>query len=495
MPGLSVNDIVTVTIQMSPVASPLRNFGSLLILGDSDIIDIQERYRKYTSLSSIATDFGTTAPEYKAALLFFSQSPAPAQCYLGRWAASNTSGKLVGTALTATQQLIANFNGILNGGINFTVDGIAKNLTGLNFSGQTNLNGVASVVQGAFAGSASIVWNAAYNRFEVKSSTTSTSSNISFASPGSGVDISSLLGLTQLQGGYTVAGALAETIESCVNTFMNLTNAWYGLQIAATAAILDASYVNVASAIEASGSSVSRILGVTTQEAAALLTSSTTDLAALLQAGGYSRTFCQYSSNNPYASASIFGRAFSVNFQASNSTITLKFKQEPVIVAETLTETAAAALDSKKCNYFVNFNNNTAIIQQGTMANGFFFDEVHGTDWLQNQLQTDVYNLLYTSPTKIPQTDAGINQIATVVSQDLQLAVNNGLVAPGVWTGPPIGALVTGQYLSTGYYVFQPAIATQAASDRQARKAPPIQAAIKLAGAVHFSAIIVSVNR
>ncbi len=495
MAGLSVSDVVSVIIQMSPTASPLRNFGSLLVLGDSDVINTQERYRLYTSLSSIAADFGTNAPEYAAALLFFSQSPAPAQCYVGRWAASNTSGRLIGAALTAAQQLISNFTGILNGGVNFTVDGVVKNLTGLNFSGQTNLNGVASVIQSAFAGSASVLWNASYNRFEIKSSTTGTSSTVSFATTGSGTDISTLLGLTQAQGGYTVAGVLAEAIESCVNTFLNLTNNWYGLQIASTTSILDASYINVASAIEATGGSVSRIFGVTTQESAALLTSSTTDLPALLQAGGYSRTFCQYSSSNPYASASIFGRAFSVNFQASNSTITLKFKQEPVIVAETLTETQAATLTAKNCNVFVNFNNSTAIIQQGTMANGFFFDEVHGTDWLQNQLQTDVYNLLYTSPTKIPQTDAGINQIATVVTQDLQLAVNNGLVAPGVWSGPAIGALVSGQYLSTGYYVFQPAIATQAQSDRQARKAPPIQAAIKLAGAVHFSAIICSVNR
>jgi hypothetical protein len=495
MPGLSVNDVVSVIIQMSPVASPLRNFGSLLIIGDSDPIDTQQRYRLYTSLTAIGTDFGTTAPEYQAALLFFSQSPAPAQCYVGRWASGNTRGRLVGGALNASAQQISNFTGVLNGGVNFTIDGSARNLSGLNFSGQTNLNGVASVIQGAFAGSATVTWNSVYNRFEVKSSSAGSSSAVSFAAPGSGVDISSLLGLTSTQGGYSVGGIQAETIVSCVSTFVGLTNAWYGLQIAATAAVSDADYVNVASTIEATGSSGSRILGVTTQESAALLSTSTADLAALLQAGGYTRTFCQYSSSNAYASASIFGRAFSVNFQGSNTTITLKFKQEPVIVAETLTETQAAALDAKNCNYFVNFNNNTAIIQQGKMAGGFFFDEVHGTDWLQNQLQTDVYNLLYTSPTKIPQTDAGINQIATVVTQDLQLAVNNGFVAPGVWTGPPIGALVTGQFLSTGYYVFQPPIATQAASDRQARKAPPIQAAIKLAGAIHFSSIIVAVNR
>jgi len=493
MPGLSVNDVVSVQIQMAPIAAQQRNFGSLLIVGDSDIIDTSQRYRLYTSANAIATDFGTTAPEYLAAQLFFGQSPQPAQCYVGRWAAAPTKGRLTGAPLTALQQVMSNFTGILNGGVNFTVDGSVKNLTGLNFSAQSNLNGVASVIQSAFAGSATVTWNATYGYFQIKSVTTGTSSSVSFASAGSGTDISALLGLQSTQGGTSVPGVLAETIESCVSTFLSLTNVWYGLQIGAATTILDADYVQIASLIESA--SPSHIFGVTTQEGAALLSTSTTDLAALLQAGGYTRSFCQYSSSNPYASASIFGRAFSVNFNASNSTITLKFKQEPIVTGETLSETAAATLTAKNCNVFVQYNNNTTIIQQGTMANGYFFDEIHGTDWLQNQIQTDVYNLLYSNPTKIPQTDAGINQIATVVAQDCQMAVTNGLVAPGVWTGPAIGALVSGQFLSTGYYIYQPPISSQSVADRAARKSPPIQAAIKLAGAVHFANILVSVNR
>ena len=240
---------------------------------------------------------------------------------------------------------------------------------------------------------------------------------------------------------------------------------------------------------------MSHIFGVTTQEAGALNPNSTTDLPALLQAGGFSRTFSQYSSTDPYASASIFGQAFTVNFNASNTTITIKFKQKPGISYETLTETAAAALTAKNCNVFVLFNNSTAILQQGTMANGYFFDEIHGTDALQNQIQTDVYNAMYSNPTKIPLTDAGVNSIATIVSQDLQIFVNNGFIAPRIWTGSNVGAIVSGQYLATGYYVFQPPVSTLTAAQRAARQAPTIQAAITLAGAVHFSNIIVSVNR
>lgn len=128
------------------------------------------------------------------------------------------------------------------------------------------------------------------------------------------------------------------------------------------------------------------------------------------------------------------------------------------------------------------------------MSNGYFFDTIHGTDWLQNAIQTAVFNLLYTSSTKIPQTDAGVNQILTTVSQQLEQSVLNGLVAPGVWTGPNLGNIVTGQTLTKGYYVYAAPISTQSVADRASRKAPLVQAAIKLAGAIHSAAVIVSVN-
>ena len=73
--------------------------------------------------------------------------------------------------------------------------------------------------------------------------------------------------------------------------------------------------------------------------------------------------------------------------------------------------------------------------------------------------------------------------------------MTNGLVAPGVWNGSPIGSLQTGDTLSTGYYVYIQPMDEQAQSDREARKAPPIQIAVKLRGAIHFVDVAITVNR
>jgi hypothetical protein len=74
-------------------------------------------------------------------------------------------------------------------------------------------------------------------------------------------------------------------------------------------------------------------------------------------------------------------------------------------------------------------------------------------------------------------------------------SVTNGLVAAGVWNGGPIGQLDSGDTLTKGYYVYAQPISEQAQADREARKAPVIQVACKLAGAVHFADVQINVVR
>ncbi|WP_413742492.1 DUF3383 family protein [Sodalis sp. RH15] len=284
----------------------------------------------------------------------------------------------------------------------------------------------------------------------------------------------------------------AETLAAAVNACLEYTN-WYGLAVADDADLVDGDVISVAAAIEAS--SLSHIFAVTTGDAMTLSATSSADLAAKLKAASYSRTFVQYSTSSKYAALSAFGRAFTVDFTGSNTTITLKFKTEPGVTYETLTLSQAAAVDGKNANVYVYYANDTAILQQGVMANGDFFDERQGLDWLQNYVQTNLYNLLYTSTTKIPQTDAGVTRLLTNVEASMDQSVTNGLVAPGVWNGGDIGQLVAGDTLTKGYYVYAAPIADQAQSDREARMAPLIQVACKLAGAVHYADVQINVVR
>ncbi|QUG75972.1 DUF3383 family protein [Erwinia sp. E602] len=283
-----------------------------------------------------------------------------------------------------------------------------------------------------------------------------------------------------------------ETLQQAVTAVLQFTN-WYGLAVADTVDPDDTAVLAVAAAIEAS--SLSRVFAHTSDDVGILSASTTTDIASKLKAAGYARTFTQYSSTSKYAAISAFGRAFTVDYTGNNTVLTLKFKQEPGITYETLTSPQAAAVDAKNANAYVYYQNDTAILQQGVMANGDFFDERHGLDWLQNYVQTNYFNLLYTSPIKIPQTEAGSTRLLANVEQSLDQAVNNGLLAPGVWNGGPLGELASGDTLTKGYYVYAVPMSQQPQADREKRKAPTLQVACKLAGAVHYGDVQINVVR
>lgn len=479
---LPVSRVVNVAVEMSPTAAALRNFGSCLILGDSDIIDTDERIRLYSSISDIATDFGISSREYLAAQAFFSQSPQPTQVYIGRWAKSATAGRLRGRTLSSAEQDISLFTAITTGTLSLTIDGASKSMASIDLSAETNLNGVASQISSALGVSGSCAWTG--ERFVITSATTGTSSTVATTDTGT---LSSLMGFAG--SATSVAGVAAESLAAAITALLDY-NTWYMVCVAPDAS--DDSIVEAAGLIEAA--SPSRMIGFTTQNSTEIDSTASSTLGSRLKGLGYNRTILVYSSDSPVAAASVFGRMATINFEGSNTTLTLKFKQLPGVTAENLRSSQAEALKSHNVNAFCAYQNDTSILQEGITSGGWFIDETHGLDWLQNRVETDLWNLLYTSK-KVGQDESGATAIVSCVNKSLEQGVTNGLIAPGVWNGDAFGALESGDTLSTGYYVYIQPFDEQSQSDREARKAPPIQIAVKLKGAVHFINVTITVNR
>jgi hypothetical protein len=484
-----------VTVNLQPLAAARRSFGVLLILGDSSVIDHDERLRAYTTLDGVAGDFGLTAPEYYAAALYYGQTPKPLNLMIGRWISSAVSAVLKGGALSAAEKTLALWTAVTNGAFKINAGGTIKEITGLNFALVTNLDGVASIINSALdTASAGVSIEYDGDRFSIKTDATGADAAVGYATaPDAGTNIAAMLKLTDGLALPPIPGADAETPVEAAQRIADMSSDWYGLMFATNTQISQAENIDIAGFIE--GTSQSRIFGVTSSDALMLEATVDTDIASSLKQLGYKRSFVQFSSNNPYAVASLFGRAFSVNFNANRSTITLKFKQEPGVVYERLTESRARALADKNANVFAYYNTDQAILQEGTMANGAFFDEVHGTDWLQNALQTELWNVLYQSKTKIPQTNAGMNTLVAVCKGVCIEGQNNGLIADhGKWNADGFGELEREDPIQ-GFYIYAQNVDDQAQSEREQRKAPPIQIAVKLAGAIHFADVIVDINR
>lgn len=612
---LSVNRLITVSVNVGAIPAAGRSFNTLMIAGDSNVISGLERFRSYSTIESMEADFGLDAPETAAAQLYFSQVPQPTSLMVGRWLATATSGFNLGAILTAAQQVLSLWTAVTTGAFKVSIDGGALTaVTTCDFSACTNLNGVATAISARLTAAslaASCVWTGsefkiistatgagAYaagsmtlsgqptagdsftvngtavsfvasspigNQVVIGGSSSATFANLLeflqgsldtnitmanyaqdgtnplkvvvtdklpgtagnaftlvksgtnlavsgatlsggtqpssvgyVASPASGTDISTMLGMTSALSQALVSGYGAETPAACASALATASTIWYGLTFAATTTITTAQYLAVCDFIEPL--SVTRMFGVSTQDTACLSALVTNDIGSLMKAGGYGQSFCDYSSFEAYVAASMFGRMFSVDFTAQNSTIELMYKQMPSVTPESLTEAEANALQSKNVNVYVGYDNDTSIIQYGTMADGNFIDEVWGLDWFQNAVQTAVYNLFFTAQTKIPQTDAGQNQLtnacSAVCGNQPGGAVWNGLAGPGTWNSSTVfGSLTTGQFLPLGYYIFSPSVNLQSEADRAARIAPPVQIALKLAGAFQTADVIVTVNR
>ncbi|HDL6968650.1 TPA: DUF3383 family protein, partial [Yersinia enterocolitica] len=286
--GLPVSNIVNVTVNMAVRAAMARNFGSLLVVGPSPVIDAHERLRSYSSATDIASDFGLDAPEYKAANLYYQQSPQPIDSYVGRWVKEDAAGLLRGAILNPTQQLMANFTAVVDGSMKITVDGTVKTVTGVDWSAETNLNGVAARVADKLT-TATVIWNG--SRFIITSKTTGAASAVGYGSANTtGTDISVLMGLIESAGALPVQGLASETIQACIYKLADMSTRWYGLVIA-DPSLSDTDVISIASFIQSDD--VSRVYGHTTQVTTALDADIDTDIASKLKAAKYARTLVQ----------------------------------------------------------------------------------------------------------------------------------------------------------------------------------------------------------
>lgn len=82
--AISIKDIVNVTVQVDQGIATVSDFNVGLILGSSAVLNANTRTATYTSLAAMSSaGFGTDSPEYKAASLYFAQSPSPAKVVIG----------------------------------------------------------------------------------------------------------------------------------------------------------------------------------------------------------------------------------------------------------------------------------------------------------------------------------------------------------------------------------------------------------------------------
>ena len=193
--------------------------------------------------------------------------------------------------------------------------------------------------------------------------------------------------------------------------------------------------------------------------------------------------------------ASYASKAMSTIFEASLTTQTMHLKPlagvlpDPVMTETSLSKCKLAGVDS-----YISIEGVACVFSTG--ANGFF-DEVFNELWFVNAIQTAGFNYLRQTNTKIPQTENGMTGLKNAYAQVCVRGVNNGFIAAGSWTSSDTFGnpdLFKRNIETSGFYVYSMPVAQQTKADREARKAPLVQIAVKTAGAIHSTNVMIYVN-
>jgi len=202
-----------------------------------------------------------------------------------------------------------------------------------------------------------------------------------------------------------------------------------------------------------------------------------------------------YILNARTAMAAYMSRLMSTNFYGTNTTSTMNLKQLANIqVDPNISQTVLNLCQTVGVDVYCNIAGLPEVISTG---GNDYSDNVYNLGWFVGANMVALFNALAGTPTKVPQTEAGMSTLKAAMNGVAVQAVANGFLAPGAWTnsytiGDPVA--LNRNIASNGYYIYSQPVANQAPSQRTARIAPLIQEAIKYAGAVQSVSAVIYVN-
>lgn len=193
--------------------------------------------------------------------------------------------------------------------------------------------------------------------------------------------------------------------------------------------------------------------------------------------------------------AAYAGRAFSTVFAGSNTTQTMHLKDLATIQPDpSMTQTIKEKCTAAGADIYASIRGVSKVLTSGENR---FFDQVYNLSWFIGAIEVAGFNYLAQTATKIPQTENGMLGLKGAYRRVCGQAVTNAYSAPGEWNSPATfgdQALMLDNIRQAGFYIYSSPVALQSQADREDRKAPLVQIALKEAGAIHSSTVVVNVN-
>lgn len=465
---LSISNVINISVAQPGVGAGQYNTSNLAIFtaepygpGFGSL-----GYKIYLEPTEVASDFGSDSVTYKQALAVFSQQPniLANGGYLVVIPLGIEEQSITPSAAPASGTYELNFDGDVTAAIDWDataaeIQDAIRTLTGLE----------NATVTGTLATAVTVTFAGYYGDAPLMTVTNNTLNG----------------GITLLVAEETAGESLSEGITRTVGLVQ-----YFGVMasnILAEGDLLDAAEVL---------QPLKKIGFFVQNDPDTLQPAGTLDL---LATGGFTHSRGLYyngSITDPLVfQAAYAGRGLSTNFDGSNTTQTMHLKDLASIQPDdSMTQTLLNLAIDAGADTYPSIQGIPKVFCVG--ANDFF-DNVYNLLWFVGDLEISGFNYLAQTSTKIPQTESGMDGLKGAYRNVCEQGVVNQFLAPGAWQSPTTFGNQADLLLNVsqrGYYIYSVPVSQQSPADRAARKAPLVQIAIKYAGAIHSSTVIVNVN-
>ena len=494
----SITNVVNVALIPEGQLAGFINMNLITVFtSEPGVIASAERFRTYRDAAAVAADWGSASAVTEYANTVFGTKPNAINfggsliVALHRAVAENvaaTSATLV-SAQMVEATVISTLQTISDG--SFTIDvGITPVVaTGLDFTSTTDLDGVATIIDTAIAGATVAHENGFLTVTNTLTGVTSTLT--AFEAHTTGTFIGEILSLSAGSGSTLTQGAAAVVlpIETKVES-LTATKALINFKGSCFIdLVLDAEVDDIAAWAQANQSIVYNVFSGSSY----LVVDPANPVWAVKLASQTSFRSLYSKSGNRKLAASYMARTHTVNFNAENSAITMNLKTLSV-PAESYSQTEIDAAKRVGLDLYTTIKDVPVVL---TSPANDSVDNVYNLIAYIDAIQTENFNLLKATGTKIPQTTKGVNQLVAANEKATRRFVRAGVFAPGTWSSPDsFGNIDTfnRNIEQFGFYVLAGLLKDQPQNDRQARKSPVVEIAVKNAGALHSAEIVIRFN-
>lgn len=196
-----------------------------LMLTDNELIPVGKVQSFYKD-SDISALMGSESKEFLAGQQYFNgydnSSVIPGELLMYRLVTTPVAGYLLSGSLKGVT--LASLKAIPAGTITLTVDGTSVTSTSIDLSSATSFSDIADEIEtGIGASKVSVEWLSIANRFIIRSATTGSTSEVSYASVGS---LATGLKLTQATAAIVSPGSAAVSMTDMMDSITNSNQNW-----------------------------------------------------------------------------------------------------------------------------------------------------------------------------------------------------------------------------------------------------------------------------